>query len=148
MLDVNPPRRQLVWSRETGLDRAADNHYPTMTRDALAALELPAAKDCVFLWTTVVQLENAMRLIEQWGFEYKSAHGWAKPDLGTGYRVRENLELLLIATRGTVLAPTPERAVPVHDRGATRRAQRETGPLRRDDRAALFERAQARNVRP
>jgi N6-adenosine-specific RNA methylase IME4 len=108
VLYVDPPWRQLVWSRETGLDRAADNHYPTMTLDDLAALKLPAAKNCVlFLWATVAQLANAQRLIERWGFEYKSEHAWKKPDLGTGYWVRENLELLLIAVRGNIPAPAP-----------------------------------------
>jgi len=110
---ADPPWRQEVYSRETGLDRAADNHYPTLTLAQLAALELPAAKDCVlFLWTTVAQLANAMRLVEQWGFEYRSAHIWRKPDIGTGYWVRENAELLLIATRGTVPAPAPGQQLP------------------------------------
>ena len=80
VLYVDPPSRFIARSRQTGLDRAADNHYPTMTLDDLSALQLPAAKDCVlFLWTTAAQLRNAMRLIEHWGFEYKSLHGWKKP---------------------------------------------------------------------
>jgi N6-adenosine-specific RNA methylase IME4 len=114
VLSADPPWRQIVWSRETGLDRAADNHYPTMTLDDLAALRLPAAKDSVlYMWAPVAQARNAMRLIEQWGFEYKSMHVWAKPDLGTGYWVRENGELLLIATRGTVPAPAPGEQFPL-----------------------------------
>ncbi len=28
VLYIDPPGRQIVWSRTTGLDRAADNHYP------------------------------------------------------------------------------------------------------------------------
>lgn len=40
-------------------------------------------------------------------FTYKSLHGWAKPRLGTGYWVRDNLELLLIAVRGRPVAPAP-----------------------------------------
>ena len=108
VLYVDPPWRQIVWSRTIGLDRAADNHYPTMTLAALTALQLPAAENCVlYLWSMVAQLANALRLIEGWGFQYKSARGWTKPDLGTGYWVRENLELLLIATRGAVPAPAP-----------------------------------------
>jgi N6-adenosine-specific RNA methylase IME4 len=108
VLYVDPPWDFLVYSRVTGMDRHAANHYPVMSLPALAALKLPAAKDCVlYLWTPVAQLANALQLIEGWGFEYKSAHGWTKPDHGTGHWVRENLELLLIATRGNIPAPAP-----------------------------------------
>jgi hypothetical protein len=93
VLYVDPPWDFLVYSRVAGMDRHAANHYPVMSLPALAALKLPAAKDCVlYLWTPVAQLANALRLIEGWGFEYKSAHGWTKPDHGTGHWVRENLE--------------------------------------------------------
>jgi len=39
----------------------------------------------LYLWAPIPHFANALRLIEHWGFEYKSAHGWPKPDLGTGY---------------------------------------------------------------
>jgi hypothetical protein len=45
-------------------------------------------------------LDAAQNLIRQRTCEYRSAHVWAKPDLGTGYWVRDNVELPLIATRG------------------------------------------------
>jgi N6-adenosine-specific RNA methylase IME4 len=101
VLYVDPPWDFLVRSRETGMDRHVANHYPVMSLVALAALKLPAAKDCVlYLWAPVAHLANAQRLIEQWGFTYKSAHIWAKPGQGTGLIVRENAELLLVASRG------------------------------------------------
>jgi hypothetical protein len=43
------------WSRTTGMDRAADNHYPTSCTEVIAARDVPsiAADDCVlFLWAT------------------------------------------------------------------------------------------------
>jgi N6-adenosine-specific RNA methylase IME4 len=113
VLYVDPPWDFLVYSRETGMDRHAANHYPVMSLAELFALKLPAAKDCVlYLWATVAHLANALRLIDHWGFEYKSAHIWAKPDLGTGYWSRENAEVLLIATRGAVPAPAPGQQSP------------------------------------
>jgi N6-adenosine-specific RNA methylase IME4 len=108
VLDVDPPWDFLVYSRATGMDRHAANHYPVMSLDDLAALKLPAAENCVlYLWAPVAQMRNAVRLIEQWSFEYRSMHIWTKPSLGTGYWGRENAELLLIATRGDVPAPAP-----------------------------------------
>jgi len=108
VLYVDPPWNFLVHSRVTGMDRHAANHYPVMQLAEIVALRLPAAPDCVlFLWAPVAQAANALRLIEHWGFEYRSMHIWRKPGLGTGYWVRENAELLLIATRGAVPAPAP-----------------------------------------
>jgi N6-adenosine-specific RNA methylase IME4 len=113
VLYVDPPWDFLVYSRETGMDRHVANHYPVMSLEQLFELKLPAAKDCVlYLWATVAHLPNALQLIERWGFEYKSAHIWAKPKCGTGYWGRENAELLLIATRGEVPAPAPGDQLP------------------------------------
>jgi N6-adenosine-specific RNA methylase IME4 len=101
VLYIDPPWDFLVYSRATGMDRHAANHYPVMSLAELFALKLPAAKDCVlYLWVPFNQLGNAVDLIRHWGFTLKTGHGWGKPDLGTGLIVRENLELLLIASRG------------------------------------------------
>lgn len=43
---ADPPWRFEPYSRETGMDRAADNHYPTMDVEAIAAMDVPAADDC------------------------------------------------------------------------------------------------------
>jgi hypothetical protein len=56
---ADPPWRLEPYLRETGMDCAADNHYPTMGLAAIKALEVPAAKDAVlFLWATVPRNAN------------------------------------------------------------------------------------------
>jgi N6-adenosine-specific RNA methylase IME4 len=53
---ADPEWRFEPWSRETGLDRAADNHFSTSFTAIIKArpVEAIAAKDCVlFLWSTV-----------------------------------------------------------------------------------------------
>jgi len=115
VLYVDPPWNFIVWGPETGMDRHVANHYQVMSRDQLFALKLPAYKDCVlYLWVPLNQLGNAVDLIRAWGFTLKTGHGngwdggavgWGKPDLGTGLDVRENLELLLIATLGHPVMP-------------------------------------------
>jgi N6-adenosine-specific RNA methylase IME4 len=113
VLYADPPWRFEPYSRESGMDRAADNHYPTMTLDAIKALDVPAAKDSVlYLWAPMSRLDDAVDLIRAWGFEFKAAHVWGKPDLGTGYLVRENAELLLIASRGSPAWPAPGQQSP------------------------------------
>lgn len=111
---MDPPWRFKPYSTETGMDRAADNHYPTMTIDDLAEIELPSATDCVlFMWTTTPFLEMAIKLGHRFGFAYKSAYYWCKPGPGTGYwSQRDQVEPLLIFTRGNVPAPAPGQQPP------------------------------------
>lgn len=107
---ADPPWRHEVYSRETGMDRAADNHYPTMGTEEISKLEVGsvAADDCVlFMWTTIPFLREAMRVLLGWGFEYKSSAVWVKDAAGTGYWFRQQHEILLVATRGNVPAPAP-----------------------------------------
>jgi len=105
---ADPEWRFEPWSRKTGMDRAADNHYPTSVLDVIKARDVPsiAAKDCVlFLWATVPMLPHALAVMAWWGFDYKSHHVWMKDKIGTGYWNRNKHELLLIGTRGEIPAP-------------------------------------------
>ena len=97
-----------VWSRETGMDRAADNHYPTMTTEEIKALDVAAiaAPDSVlFQWATVPMLPAALEVLKAWGFEYRSHFAWIKDRVGKGYWNRNKHELLLIGARGKIPAP-------------------------------------------
>jgi N6-adenosine-specific RNA methylase IME4 len=105
---ADPPWRFEPYSRDSGMDRAADNHYPTVSLLALKALEVPVAEDCVlFLWATVPMVPDALLLMAAWGFDYKSHFVWVKDKIGTGYWNRNKHELLLIGTRGQIPAPAP-----------------------------------------
>lgn len=97
-------------SRETGMDRAPENHYPTSTLDEIKARDVPsiAAADCVlFLWATAPMLPHALEVMTAWGFSYRSHLIWAKDREGTGYWFRNRHELLLVGARGAVPAPAP-----------------------------------------
>jgi N6-adenosine-specific RNA methylase IME4/ParB-like chromosome segregation protein Spo0J len=102
---ADPPWKYETFS-ENGMDRSADNHYPTMSMFEMMALDVPAADDCVlFMWATVPMLPEALDLLHEWGFNYKSHICWIKDRQGTGYWTRNKHELLLIATKGKVPAP-------------------------------------------
>ena len=110
VLYVDPPWRFEVWSRETGTGTATmpDDHYPTLDVDAIKAIDVPpiAADDAVlFLWTTVPWLPQAIELMTVWDFTYVSLFGWVKNKAGTGYWVRNRLELLLSANAGISRVP-------------------------------------------
>jgi N6-adenosine-specific RNA methylase IME4 len=110
---ADPPWSFTPYSEETGMDRAADNHYPTMTTAELCALEIPAADDAaLFLWATAPMLPEALAVLAAWGFAYKSHCVWAKDRLGTGYWFRNRHEILLVGTRGNIPAPAPGTQFP------------------------------------
>jgi len=107
---ADPPWKFRVRSEETGREKSAENHYPTMDLAAILDLGCPATKDAVlFLWVT--DLANGLACMDAWGFAYKSFWGWEKQypgeQTGTGYWSFDNLELLLIGTRGKPPAPLP-----------------------------------------
>lgn len=105
---ADPEWRHESYSLETGMDRAAENHYPTSTTDDICARPVGdlAAPDAVLgLWAVASMLPDALRVMEAWGFTYKSHIIWDKERIGLGYWVRTRHELLLIGTRGNIPAP-------------------------------------------
>jgi N6-adenosine-specific RNA methylase IME4 len=105
---ADPEWRFEPYSRETGMDRAPENHYPTSTIETIAARPVAdiAADDCVLaLWGTQPMLPAQLWVMERWGFSYKSQIIWVKDRFGPGYWFREQHELLLIGTRGKVPCP-------------------------------------------
>lgn len=90
--------------------RAIENQYPTMELEEICALPVRdiATDDAVlFLWATSPKLAEAMRVIESWGFSYRTSMAWVKDQIGMGYFARQRHELLLIAARGALPVPLP-----------------------------------------
>jgi N6-adenosine-specific RNA methylase IME4 len=86
---------------------ATDLHYPTMGTAEIAAMpieKLAADVAQLHLWATTPLLPEAFKVIEAWGFEYKSCMVWLKP-WGTGSYWRVSQEFLLLATRGEAQFP-------------------------------------------
>lgn len=85
--------------------------YPCMTVEELKSLpiHLIADKDCaLFFWATYPRLQEALEVIEAWGFKYKTcAFVWIKTNRkagthfsGLGQWTNQNSELCLLATKG------------------------------------------------
>lgn len=88
----------------TGSRGAAAKHYSTMSVDDIAALPVGALAEenaHLHLWTTSNFLFEAKKVMEAWGFEYKSLFVWVKPQMGTGSYWRVANEFLLLGTRGS-----------------------------------------------
>lgn len=110
---ADPEWEHEAWSKETGEDRAARQHYPTSPTAEIAARPVGgiAADDCVlFLWATASMLLDALRVMDAWGFTYKTHFIWAKDRKGkargTGRWLTDEHELLLLGTKGSPPAPT------------------------------------------
>lgn len=104
------PEWQFEVRSERGLDRAADNHYPTSDLATIKARPVGtlAAPDCVlFMWATVPMLPQALEAMRFWGFTYRSQFAWDKIEQGTGYWNRNQHEILLLGTKGSVPCPAP-----------------------------------------
>jgi len=91
--------------------RAIENQYPTMELEEICAFNVPAAENAVlYLWATAPKLVEALKVMECWSFTYKSHFVWVKQNIGMGYWVRSQHELLLIGIRGNFSPPkTSER---------------------------------------
>ena len=93
------------WAYSNKATRAnvEDTYKSTMSVDEICAepvCEL-AADDChLHLWTTNAFLFDAKRVIEAWGFEYKSCFVWVKPQMGIGNYWRVSHEFMLLGIRG------------------------------------------------
>jgi ParB-like chromosome segregation protein Spo0J len=99
VISADPPWRFEPRSRDTGMDRSADNHFPTMTVERICEMKVPAADDAVlFLWATVPMLPEALDVMKAWGFTYRSHCVWKKDRVGMGFWFRNIHELLLVGT--------------------------------------------------
>ncbi len=96
---------------DNGCQGAAEKIYGTLSIDELGQLPIDkiADQDCVlFLWATYPKMQEALELIERWGFTYKSiGFQWIKLNksgkgyfFGLGRWTRGNTEPCLIATKG------------------------------------------------
>jgi len=96
---------------DQGCQGTMANHYSGMENNDICKIPVGglADKDCVlFLWATYPMLPEALKVIEAWGFSYKSiAFQWiklnkknGKPFYGLGRWTRGNTEPCLLATKG------------------------------------------------
>lgn len=82
----------------------AEKHYPTMPLEDICKLPIPAEDNAVlFLWVTSPMLEDSFKVINAWGFKYKSSFVWDKVKHNMGHYNSVRHELLLICTRGNCL---------------------------------------------
>ncbi len=94
------------WSfRDRASRGAANNHYPTMTTDQIAAepvAELAADSSHLHLWCPSAMLPDALQVIEAWKFDYRTFFVWVKRTIGMGHYWRCSHEILLLGVRNNL----------------------------------------------
>lgn len=93
----------------SGFNESADNQYPTMPLDEICELPIGDLADettVLFLWATNPLLPEALKVLESWGFEYKTNMAWIKDaGRGKGWYLKSKHELLLIGVKSETPHP-------------------------------------------
>lgn len=103
----------------------AKQHYPTMTTAEICALpvrEIVRDGAACFMWATFPNITEAIKVMEAWGFTYKTAaFVWVKKNrkqggnfMGLGAYTRANAEVCLLGVTPGFKAKTQIRAHNVH----------------------------------
>ena len=100
---IDPP-----WNERGGgkIVRGAQRHYPLLKTKAMPSVIMesgvwrPADNCHLWCWTTANHLPDALWLIGELGFTYKTNVVWTKPRFGLGQYFRMQHEHLLFAVRG------------------------------------------------
>jgi N6-adenosine-specific RNA methylase IME4 len=109
---ADPPWKFEIYS-DKGLERTADQHYPTLTDEEIAGFSINGKKvpelahrdAALFLWCTSSNLKRALCVMERWGFEFKTSAVWVKDKAGLGLVFRNRHEILLYGTCGNMPGP-------------------------------------------
>jgi len=108
---ADPPWQYADAGVITGQYGRAEKHYSTMSIDELCALDIKnslADNAVLFLWVTSPMLQDSFKVIEAWGFQYKTSFIWDKVGHNPGHYNSVRHELLLVATRGSCIPDAAE----------------------------------------
>lgn len=107
---ADPPWRFVNRTGKVAPEHRRLNRYETMTTPEICALpvaEVLQPMAHLYLWTPNALLPDALKVMEAWGFTYKSNIVWHKvrkdggsDGRGVGFYFRNVTELLLFGTRG------------------------------------------------
>jgi N6-adenosine-specific RNA methylase IME4 len=93
---------------EEAQNRAVENVYPTAAVEEICKHKPDSKPNSIlFLWATAPKLLEALKVMEAWGYQYKTHAVWNKEKIGMGYWFRGQHEVLLVGTKGKPGA-TPE----------------------------------------
>ena len=87
------------------IKRGADKHYPIMKTIDICNLPVYKLADdnChLYLWVTNTHLADGLKVMESWGFNYKTMITWTKDRFGLGQYFRGLTEHCLFGVKGMI----------------------------------------------
>lgn len=95
------------WSESGGgkIKRGADRHYPLMKTKEIIQLDVPsitADNAHLYLWVTNNFLQDGFKVMEAWGFKYKTMITWVKDRFGLGQYFRGQTEHCMFGVKGNI----------------------------------------------
>ena len=116
---ADPPWRFMNRTGKVAPEHRRLSRYDTMTVAAIRAMpvnEVTAQNAHLYLWVPNALIADGLRVMESWGFAYKSNIVWAKrrkdggPDgRGVGFYFRNVTELVLFGVKGSMRTLAPGR---------------------------------------
>ena len=103
-----------AWSYQGKMmNSSVTDHYNVMSIDDICNLpvnDIAAENSILFMWVTLPKLNEFMKVVNAWGFEYKTtAFVWVKKNkkadsffMGLGRWTRANPEICVLATKGKI----------------------------------------------
>ena len=95
------------WYEQGGgkIKRGADRHYNLMQTRRI--IELPIQQHIddnahLYLWTTNNFLKDGLKVMDEWGFKYKTMITWVKDRFGLGQYYRGQTEHCLFGVKGSL----------------------------------------------
>lgn len=92
--------------RNSGFKGSSEKRYKTMTTQEICCLpvgDIVEEMAVLFLWATNPFVRDALTVCEAWGFHYKTNFVWVKDHHYAGFYNYGQHELLMIATKGSML---------------------------------------------
>jgi N6-adenosine-specific RNA methylase IME4 len=109
---ADPPWKYLWGTGKKGGNFCPEKHYETMPVEEICELNVKDLRDkncALFLWATMPALPEAMKVMQAWGFKYKTcAFSWVKIRKdgnalhGMGSYTKSNIEICLLGMRGHI----------------------------------------------
>ena len=116
---ADPPWRFMNRTGKVAPEHRRLSRYDTMTTAAIRALpvsEVATENAHLYLWVPNALIADGLRVMQSWGFTYKSNIVWAKrrkdggPDgRGVGFYFRNVTELILFGVKGSMRTLAPGR---------------------------------------
>lgn len=116
---ADPPWRFINRTGKVAPEHRRLSRYDTLTSDEICRLpvaDLAARQSHLYLWVPNALLAEGLRVLESWGFTYKSNLVWHKvrkdggsDGRGVGFYFRNVTELVLFGVRGSMRTLDPGR---------------------------------------